>query len=89
MESRLEFAMEGHRFFDLVRWGIASDFLNKMYIPKEGAPGKDATGRTYSKRSYMIGKSFTDKNRYFPLPIDEILNSQKEGKATLKQNDGY
>jgi hypothetical protein len=89
MESRLEFAMEGHRFFDLVRWGIAADFLNKMYIPKEGAPGKDATGRTYSKRSYMIGKSFTDKNRYFPLPIDEILNSQKEGKATLKQNDGY
>jgi hypothetical protein len=89
MESRLEFAMEGHRFFDLVRWGIASDFLNKMYIPKESTPGKDATGRTYNKRSYMIGKSFTDKNRYFPLPIDEILNSQKEGKATLKQNDGY
>jgi hypothetical protein len=60
-----------------------------MYIPKESTPGRDATGRTYSKRSYMIGKSFTDKNRYFPLPIDEILNSQKGGKATLKQNDGY
>ena len=89
MENRLEFAMEGHRFFDLVRWGIASDFLNKMYIPKEGAAGKDLTGRTYNKRSYMIGKSFTDKNRYFPLPIDEILNSQKDGKPTLKQNDGY
>lgn len=89
MENRLEFAMEGHRFFDIVRWGIASDFLNKMYIPKEGAAGKDLTGRTYSKRSYMIGKSFTDKNRYFPLPIDEILNSQKDGKPTLKQNDGY
>ena len=89
MESRLEFAMEGHRFFDLVRWGIAADFLNKMYIPKESTPGRDLTGRTYSKRSYMIGKSFTDKNRYFPLPIDEILNSQKGGKATLKQNDGY
>lgn len=89
MENRLEFAMEGHRFFDLVRWGIAEDFLNKMYIPKEGAPGKDLTGRTYNKRSYMIGKSFTPKNKYFPLPIDEILNSQKGGKATLKQNDGY
>ena len=89
MENRLEFAMEGHRFFDLVRWGIAEDFLNKMYIPKEGAPGKDLTGRTYNKRSYMIGKSFTPKNRYFPLPIDEILNSQKGGKPTLKQNDGY
>ena len=89
MENRLEFAMEGHRFFDLVRWGIAADFLNKMYIPKEAAPGKDLAGNTYSKRSYMAGKSFTDKNRYFPLPIDEILNSQKGGVATLKQNDGY
>lgn len=89
MENRLEFAMEGHRFFDLVRWGIASDFLNKMYIPKEGAAGKDLAGNTYNKRSYMVGKSFTDKNRYFPLPIDEILNSQKGGVATLKQNDGY
>ncbi len=89
MENRLEFAMEGHRFFDLVRWGIASDFLNKMYIPKEAAPGKDLAGNTYNKRSYMVGKSFTDKNRYFPLPIDEILNSQKGGVATLKQNDGY
>ena len=89
MENRLEFAMEGHRFFDLVRWGIAADFLNKMYIPKEAAPGKDLAGNTYNKRSYMAGKSFTDKNRYFPLPIDEILNSQKGGVATLKQNDGY
>ena len=89
MENRLEFAMEGHRFFDLVRWGIAADFLNKMYIPKEAAAGKDLTGRTYNKRSYMAGKSFTDKNNYFPVPIDEILNSQKGGAATLKQNPGY
>jgi hypothetical protein len=37
----------------------------------------------------MAGKSFTDKNNYFPLPIDEILNSQKGGAATLKQNPGY
>ena len=89
MENRLEFAMEGHRFFDLVRWGIASDFLNKMYIPKESANGTDMTGRTYTKRGYLSGKSFTSKNSYFPLPNDEILNSQKDGKPTLKQNDGY
>ncbi|MHA8065752.1 RagB/SusD family nutrient uptake outer membrane protein [Aquirufa sp. ROCK2-A2] len=89
MENRLEFAMEGHRFFDLVRWGIASDFLNKMYLPKEAVSGKDNTGRTYTKRGYLAGKSFTSKNSYFPLPNDEILNSQKDGKPTLKQNDGY
>jgi hypothetical protein len=90
MENRLEFAMEGHRFFDLVRWGIAADFLNKMYIPKESVSGTDLTGRTISKRGYLAGKAFDPKkNNYFPLPIDEILNSQKGGKATLKQNDGY
>ena len=38
----------------------------------------------------MAGKSFDPaKNNYFPLPIDEILNSQKDGKPTLKQNNGY
>jgi hypothetical protein len=90
MENRLEFAMEGHRFFDLVRWGIAADFLNKMYIPKEAVSGTDLTGRTYNKRSYMAGKSFDPaKNNYFPLPIDEILNTQKGGAPTLKQNPGY
>lgn len=90
MENRLEFAMEGHRFFDLVRWGIASDFLNKMYIPKESVGGENpSTNFKYSKRVYLAGKSFTSKNNYFPLPNDEILNSQKDGKPTLKQNDGY
>ena len=33
-EERLELALEGHFFFDLVRWDIAEDFLNK-YIERE------------------------------------------------------
>ena len=88
MENRLEFAMEGHRFFDLVRWGIAEKYLNK-YAQEESKDSKDMAGRTYNKRGYMVGKVFTPKNNYFPLPNDEILNSQLNGKATLKQNDGY
>ena len=88
MENRLEFAMEGHRFFDLVRWGIAEKYLNK-YVAEESIDGKDLTGRTYNKRGYLKGKTFTAKNAYFPLPNDEILNSQKDGKATLVQNPGY
>ena len=88
MEQRLEFAMEGHRFFDLVRWGIAEKVLNK-YAAEEAAPGKEPSGRVFSKRGYMAGKTFTSKNNYFPLPQDEILNSQKDGKPTLVQNTGY
>ena len=89
MENRLEFAMEGHRFFDLVRWGIAAPYLNK-YLAEESKSGTDMSGRTYNKRAYLVGRTYTaGKNDYFPLPNDEILNSQKDGKPTLTQNPGY
>ena len=48
MENRLEFAMEGHRFFDLVRWGIAAPYINK-YLKEESINGTDLTGRTYNQ----------------------------------------
>lgn len=87
-EQRLEFAMEGMRFFDLVRWGIAEKVLN-AYVAKEGVAGNDANGRTFSKRNYLAGKVFLTKHNYFPIPQDEILNSQKDGKSVLTQNPGY
>ncbi len=89
IEQRLEFAMEGHRFFDLVRWGIASSVLNR-YAAEESKQGVEPSGRTFSKRGYMAGKVFTaPKNNYYPLPQDEILNSQLDGKTILVQNPGY
>jgi hypothetical protein len=77
-EQRLEFGMEGHRRFDLVRWGIADVTLNAYYL-KEG-----------TKRSYLNGVQFVkNKHEYFPIPIQEILNSKKDGQPTLTQNPGY
>jgi starch-binding outer membrane protein, SusD/RagB family len=77
-EQRLEFAMEGHRFFDLVRWGIADQVIN-TYVEVE-----------QTKRSYLRGSPFVkNRHEYYPIPIQEILNSQVDGKPTLKQNQGY
>lgn len=77
-EQRLEFAMEGHRRFDLVRWGVADLVLNDYYAAEA------------KKRSYLNGVKFIKgKHEYFPIPLQEILNSQKNGQATLKQNPGY
>ena len=73
-ERRLEFAMENMRFFDLVRWGIADEVLNK-YFQSEKA-----------RRSYLKEAVFTkNKNEYAPIPQQQIGYS----KDVYKQNYGW
>ena len=73
-ERRLELASEGHRFFDLVRWGIAGTVLNE-YITVES-----------SKRVYLNGAQFSDgRSEYYPIPLEAINTS----RGVLKQNNGY
>lgn len=77
-ERRLELAMEGHRFFDLVRWGIAASVLN-TYIAKE------KNLRTYLQNANFVA----GKSEYFPIPQGQIDQSAIDGKPTLVQNPGY
>lgn len=78
-ERKLELGMEGHRFFDLVRWGIADVEIN-AYLATDGAlrPGPIG-GATFTK----------GKHEYFPIPAYAISQSIKDGQPTLKQNPGY
>jgi len=72
-ERRLELAMEGHRFFDLVRWGIVKQTL-ESYFTFEG-----------SYFDYLKGITIEPRDEYFPIPQDQIDRSN----GTLKQPTGY
>ena len=62
-EYRLETALEGHRFFDLVRRGRAEEVLNNFV-------NNDNT------RSYLPGSVFTSTDAVFPIPQQAIDLSQ-------------
>jgi len=84
METRLELGMEGLRFFDLVRWGIAGTTIN-AYIARETVIVNGS-----ARRPLKGGAVFTaNKNEYMPIPQNEIDNMNADGKTRLTQNPGY
>lgn len=77
-ERRLELAMEGNRFFDLVRWGIAAPTIN-AYIAREKV-----------NRPLKQNGNFTaGKNEYCPIPQGTVDNLNSDGTIRITQNPGY
>ncbi|MGH7475985.1 MAG: RagB/SusD family nutrient uptake outer membrane protein [Longimicrobiales bacterium] len=77
-ERRLELAMEGHRFFDLRRWGIAPQVISD-YLAEET-----------TRRSYLTGAAtFTDRHALYPIPAVQIELSRVGGEDRLQQNPGW
>ena len=72
-EMRLEKAMEGERFFDLVRWGIAKETMNNYFNAEKNT------------RIYYQNAVFDDGEEYFPVPVAQYNFSG----GIYVQNPGY
>lgn len=81
-ERRLELAMEGQRFFDLRRWGIAEATLN-AYLNGVGG------GAEETRRLQLANANYQQRHRYFPIPAIQIQLSRVDGTPRLTQNPGW
>lgn len=73
-ETRLECAMEGERFFDLVRWGVAAEVMNRFIECEQ------------DNRVYYQGVTFTSgRDEYLPI----TNNQYKFSGRNYVQNPGY
>jgi starch-binding outer membrane protein, SusD/RagB family len=82
-ERRIEMVFEEQRYFDVRRWKIAPDVLNRdrnrMYIWKDPVTGN----RTFEVRFFQEA-NFHERNYLLPIPQSEI-----DRNALLEQNPGY
>jgi hypothetical protein len=74
-ENRLEFAMEGERWFDLVRWGMAEKVLNDYFAAEK------PRGRPWLKDGHFV----SGRDEYMPIPQPQMNYSY----GVYKQNPGY
>lgn len=74
-ERRVELAMEGHRLFDLRRWGIMDQVLNEYIINEE---------RVIPPFGARVN-NVLPKHNTLPIPLDIILWSE----GILTQNPGH
>lgn len=80
-ERRLEMAMENGRYFDLRRWGIASQTLNAYFATEKNV---SYDGQSYAQ--YYNDAHYTPgKNEFYPVPYNQLYYVP----GLYVQNKGY
>jgi hypothetical protein len=82
-ERRVELAMEGQRFFDLRRSGIAEQTIN-AYLKSVGGAGEE------NRRLYLrFAGPYAARHQLYPIPNIQIEFSKVGEESRLTQNTGW
>lgn len=82
-ERRIELVFEGHRFYDVRRWKIATETESKTI--KAMTIMKLPNGSITYEVVNLLTRTFSDKHYFLPIPRIEIERSL----GSLSQNPGY
>jgi starch-binding outer membrane protein, SusD/RagB family len=87
-ERRVEFAFEGLRYYDILRWGIAADELNRQFTGMKLTDDPvNYTSYTVDSEGYLIFQKrnfIKGVNELWPIP-----QSERDINKNLTQNSGY
>ena len=75
-ERKLELALEGHRFYDLLRYGVVAEAVNDYIDYEEDFLPNQLGGAVFTP----------EQDEYLPIPQDQI---DLQGSDILTQNPGY
>ena len=78
LERRVELAMEGHRMFDLRRWGTFQEVLNNYTQVERGRLNK-----------LINASQVEDRHQWYSIPNVQIELSVFDGEEKIQQNPGW
>src|SRR5690606_25119174 len=80
-ERMIELAFEGPRFWDLRRWKLAEQYMNR---PIKGWSVLDTDADDYYNVKTLYSPTFSQKDYLWPIAEGEIINN-----PNLRQNPGW
>ena len=87
-ERKIEFAFEGHRYYDLRRWGLAQEYIAAPIYGYNVEASMSERQRFYTPiildKEEIYRRTFNQKMYFYPIPKNTIERNRK-----LIQNPGW